>query len=212
MSNHIANIHMVLTICGVIVKAARTLIINNKSLTSIADFGFLGGGDDDVTAMSSCMARRVANNGRVILGGIQIKKIQALVWWIRNRHNLVHPIDADLWTAAEMTNAGISKRIEKDHPKAHMKAADLKAFNPDEFETHEDAFQNFLSQRKSVTRKFSLLYIFCPSVSPVIFTDGFEERMFQMPLTGQECNLDNRTLFAKLKDFLIGVALYALIE
>ena len=80
MVDPISDLHMVLTTCGVSVEATRTLIINNGSLTSIADFGFLYGGNNDVTAMSSRMARRVANNGRVILGGIQIKKIQALVW------------------------------------------------------------------------------------------------------------------------------------
>ena len=76
--------------------ATCTFIINNESLTLIADFGFLDGGDDDVTAMASCMARCVANNGRVILGGIQIKKIQALVWWVRYRQKLRQPIIAAL--------------------------------------------------------------------------------------------------------------------
>ena len=61
---------MVLKTCGLSVDATRTLIINNESLTLIADFGFLDGGDDDVTAMSSRMARHVANNRPVILGGI----------------------------------------------------------------------------------------------------------------------------------------------
>ena len=70
MANHIANIRMVLTTCGVSVKATRTLIINNESLTSIAKFGFLDGGGDDVNAMSFRMARCVANNGCVVLGGI----------------------------------------------------------------------------------------------------------------------------------------------
>ena len=111
-----------------------------------------------------------------------------------------------------MTNTGIAKRIEKYQPKADMKAADLKVFTPDEFETHEDAFHNFLSQMTSVTRKCSLLYIVCLAVAPVIFTDDFEERMFQMPLTGQEYNLDHRTLYAKLKAFLVGSTGYAWIE
>ena len=93
------------------VEATRTLIINIKSLTLITDFGFLDGGNDDVTAMSSHMLRCVSNNGRVILGGIQIKKIHALVWWVRDRQKLGQPIDAALWTAAVMTNAGIAKRI-----------------------------------------------------------------------------------------------------
>ena len=59
-----------------------------------------------------------------------------------------------------MTNAGITKRIEKDQPKADMRSADLKAFNPDDFETHNDAFSNFFSQTKTFTKKCSLLYIF----------------------------------------------------
>ena len=80
MANHIADLHMVHTTCGVIIDSTRTLIINNEYLTSIVDFGFLDGGDDDVTAMLLRIARHVANNGRIIMGGIQIKKIQALVW------------------------------------------------------------------------------------------------------------------------------------
>ena len=79
MADPISDLHMVITTFSVGVDATRTLIINNESLTSIAYFGFLDGGNDDVIAMSSRMARRVANNGRVIMGGIQIKKIQALV-------------------------------------------------------------------------------------------------------------------------------------
>ena len=75
MAGPIADLHMVLTTCGVSGDATRTLIINNESLTLIADFGFLDGCDDDVTAMSSRMACRVANNGCVILGGIQINKM-----------------------------------------------------------------------------------------------------------------------------------------
>ena len=56
MTDPIANLHMVLTACSVSVNTISTLIINNQSLTSIVDFGFLDGGDDDVTAMSSHMA------------------------------------------------------------------------------------------------------------------------------------------------------------
>ena len=49
-------------------------------------------------------------------------------------------------------------------------------------------------------------------MDPVIFTDDFEERMLQMPLTGQEYNLDNRTLYVKLKAFIVGSAGYVWIE
>ena len=111
-----------------------------------------------------------------------------------------------------MTNSGISKRIKKDEPKADMKSADLKAFNPDEFDMHQYALHNLLSQTTSVTRKCSLLYIVRLEVDPVIFTDEFEERMFQIPFTGQEYHLYNRTPYEKLKAFLIESAGYAWIE
>ena len=56
-----------------------------------------------------------------------------------------------------MTNTGIANYIEKDQPKADMKAADLKSFNLDDLETHEDAFRKLLSQTTSVTKKCSFL-------------------------------------------------------
>ena len=204
MADNIANLHLVFTTCGVSIDATRTLIINNEFLTSITDFCFLDGVDDDVTVISLHMARRVANNGCMILGGIQIKKIQALVWWVRDRQELGQPIDAALWTAAVMTNDGIAKRIKKDQPKADKKAGDFKAFNPDHFETHEDAFRNYLSQITSVTKKLCFLYIVCLAMALSKFTVDFEERMFQMPLIRQGYNLDSCMIYAKLKAFLIG--------
>ena len=93
------------------------------------------------------------------MGEIQIKKIQALVWWVRDCQKLERRIDAALWTSAAMTNTGIAKRIENDQPKADMKYSDLMAFNPDDFKTHDGAFRNFLSQTRIVTKKCSLLYI-----------------------------------------------------
>ena len=107
------------------------------------------------------------------MGEIYIKKIQALVWWVRDCQKLVQPIGVALWTAAAMTNAGIAKRIKKDQPKADIKAADLKAFYPYEFKTHKESFQNLLYQTTSVTSKLSLLYIVCLELAPVIFTDDF---------------------------------------
>ena len=145
MADPISDIHIFLTTCGASVEATHTLIINNESLISIEDLGFLDGGNDDLAAMLSRMARCVANIGRVILGGIQIKKIQLLVWWVRDCQKLVQLINAALWMAAVMKNSGIAKRIEKDQPKEDMTAAYLQVSNPDEFETHEDAIRNLLS-------------------------------------------------------------------
>ena len=111
-----------------------------------------------------------------------------------------------------MTNNDIANHIKKDQPKADMKSADLKVFNPNNFDTHEDAFRTLLSQTTSFAKKYSLLYIVRPAVAPVTFTYDFEECMFQMPFICQEYNIDSCTLYAKLKAFLIGSAGYARIK
>ena len=47
---------------------------------------------------------------------------------------------------------------------------------------------------------------------PVVFVDYFEERIFQMPITGPEFDSENRTVYRKFKDFLVSTAGYAWIE
>ena len=54
MADPISDLHMVLIICGVSVKATSALIINNEALTSIAEFGFL-----DVCDVALPKCRRV---------------------------------------------------------------------------------------------------------------------------------------------------------
>ena len=46
----------------------------------------------------------------------------------------------------------------------------------------------------------------------VVFVDEFEERIFQMTITGPDFNSDNRTVYRNLKDFLVSAAVYAWIE
>ena len=47
---------------------------------------------------------------------------------------------------------------------------------------------------------------------PVVFVDDFEECIFQMPITGPNFDSDNRTVYWKLKAFLVSTAGYAWIE
>ena len=47
---------------------------------------------------------------------------------------------------------------------------------------------------------------------PVVFVDDFEERIFQMPITGPDFDLDNRTFYQKLKAILVSTAGYACIK
>jgi len=72
-------VHDVLNLCGVTVPATRQIFIDIEGLDSIDTFANLNG-DSDVTEMAKRMASRTAAVGRVILGTMQIKKIQALVY------------------------------------------------------------------------------------------------------------------------------------
>ena len=79
----ISRIHTVLAVCGVLDPDNCNLIHTGKGLTSIADFGVFDS-DRDVVDMAKCLSSRTMNDGRVNLGTVHIKMIQALVWWIND--------------------------------------------------------------------------------------------------------------------------------
>ena len=81
---NIARIHTVLAVCGVIDPDNRNLIRTDKGLTSIADFGVFDR-DHNAIDMEKRISSRTINDGRVNIGTLHIKKIQALVWWINDR-------------------------------------------------------------------------------------------------------------------------------
>ena len=81
---NIYGIRTVLAVCGVVDPDNRNLIRNGEGLTSIADFGVFDS-DHDVVDMAKRLSSRTINDGRVNLGKVHIKNIQALVWWINYR-------------------------------------------------------------------------------------------------------------------------------
>ena len=87
-----AGIHTVLAVCGVVDADDRNLIRTGKGLTSIADFGVFDS-DRDVVDMAKRLSSRTINDGRVNLGTVHIKKIQALVWWIYDRQKFGQYLD-----------------------------------------------------------------------------------------------------------------------
>jgi hypothetical protein len=74
------DIHAVLVICGFANIMDHMSIINNEGFQSIADFGILE--DKDVFEMVKHLGNRTVAAGRVNVGAIQVKKLQALCYWI----------------------------------------------------------------------------------------------------------------------------------
>ena len=82
-----------------------------------------------------------------------------------------------------------SKRIEKYQLSSDVATITLSRFDPDNFEAHEDLFMNMLLHALGILKKCPMRYVVCYEVVPVLFFDDFEERIFQMPITGPDFDL-----------------------
>ena len=206
-----ADLHQVLTVCGVQDQNVRQQIIDGKGFAALEDIAILEG-DADVTEMAKRMAARPAANNRVFLATTVIKKIQGLVWWVRDQRKLNQDIDPVLFTPAMLAESMKKKRIQKELSGAtDASASELPKFDPDDYDTHEDAFLNFLSRSYGVQNE-SLRYVVRPDEVPAEFVNDAEERMFSIPLEGAAFDTDNVTVYHKLKAFLIDTAGWTWIE
>ena len=55
--------------------------------------------------------------GRVILGTIQIEKIQALVFWVKDHHRRNHDVEQEMWTEDELIEMIQHKEAEYNFEK-----------------------------------------------------------------------------------------------
>ena len=95
------SVHQALRVCGVTAASARKVFIDVEGIDNLEALGTLNG-DTDVTEMAKRMASRSANAGKVILGTMQIKRLQALVYWVKDHEKRQMELNADLWTPEEL--------------------------------------------------------------------------------------------------------------
>ena len=129
---------MVLALCGVENQVARGNIIAWEGFESLEDLSILED-DKDVSEMAKRMAGRVPNQGHVHLSTVTIKRLQALVSCIHDCQKLNLPLNAAL-TPAVLTDAIKQKIVQNKQAEAEITTKDLAKFEPDDFDTHEDAF------------------------------------------------------------------------
>ena len=106
-------VHNVLILCGVTAATSCQVFIDIEGLDTIDAFATLNG-DSDVTEMAKRMASRTAAVGCVILGTMQIKKIQALVYWVKDHHRRNLDVDPDMWTEEEVIETIQRKEAEQN--------------------------------------------------------------------------------------------------
>ena len=133
MANPIDELHSVFEMCGITNPAMRTTIIDHKGFTQLDDLGVLET-DADVTEMAKRMATRTQAEGRVLLGTVVIKRLQTLVWWIRDHQKRGLALNAADFDAAAMNLASEMKTLMRERSDKEPSLTDLGKFDPDDFD------------------------------------------------------------------------------
>jgi hypothetical protein len=91
-------VHDTLTICSITTAATSTTFLNIEGLDSVEAFASMNS-DSNITEMAKQMASRPnAAAGRVILGTMQIKRLQALVYWVKGHDKRGLQAVPEMWT------------------------------------------------------------------------------------------------------------------
>ena len=123
-------VHEILTVCGITTAANRATFINIEGLDSMEAFASMNG-DSDVTDMAKRMSSRPnAAAGRVILGTMQIKRLQALVYWVKDHDKRGLQAQPGMWTREVM--AAAMARKESEH---NLDKIDVDIINPGKCQT-----------------------------------------------------------------------------
>jgi hypothetical protein len=71
-----------------------------------------------------------------------IKQLQTLVWWVRDQQKRGLTLNAADFDAAAMNQASEMKTLQRERAEKEPSITDLRKFDPDDFDSHEDAFLN----------------------------------------------------------------------
>jgi hypothetical protein len=161
-----------------------------KDFIQLDDLGVLET-DMDITEMAKRMASRTQAEGRVLLGTVVIKRLQTLVWWIRDHQKCGLPLNANEFNIKTMASAAEMKTLRHKMTDSEPLVKDLGKFDPDDFDAHEDAFLNNLLAQSHGVLKEPLRYIVCSATVLDAFSSNEQQRMYQFPLEGGSFELNN---------------------
>ena len=196
-------VHDVLIVCGITVAANRNVFINIEGLDTLDKFAYLDG-DRDVTEMAKRMLNRAsAAAGKVMLGTIQIKNLQSLVWWCKDHHRRGKVLDPANWSKAELSRAAESKETELSASKIDVDFIDPGKCQTDHgWDNWQIAFLNKLSATNGAAG-VPVDYVVRPELDfddeLFDYDDDEQRRLYEMPLTGTNYKHDNRLVYGMLK-------------
>ena len=193
MADPIDELNAVLMTIGITNQNIRTNIIEREGFTELADLATLVT-DRDVDEMAKRMAARTQNEGRVFLGTVTVQRMKTLVWWVNDQLKRGIDLQAVNFTPEVMKRSAQEKIVRAELADTEPTITDLGKFDPDDFDTYEDAFLNLLGQTFGVLKE-PLRYVVRPTLVPEEFANNQEERMYQLPLEGNAFDADNHSVY-----------------
>jgi hypothetical protein len=169
--DELAQVHAVFSMCGITNVVTHTSIIKMEGFATLQDIGVMEN-DKDVNEMAKRLASCTVADNRVNLGTVTIKKLQGLVFWIKDNMIRGQELDLDDFTTAVLRESMTRKSLKQSEtPKDEPSVKELDKFDPAYFEVHEDAFLNLLAQMREALQE-PLHYVVHPDEEP----DEFENK------------------------------------
>ena len=126
-----AQLRQMLSICGIPNGNPQGVVtqafMDSQGLTSINDFVALR--PKDAKDMIKDY-NKIVTAGSVLLGVMHKRKIEALIWWVRNRVRQQQPIGVADWTNIALNRAIVEMDLEEEGKSGD----DSKAVNPGKIE------------------------------------------------------------------------------
>jgi hypothetical protein len=208
-------IHDFLRTCGVALLAARMTFVNVKGLDSLSAFTQWNR-DSDIIEMAKRMAAWLSDAGRVILGTIQIKRLQALIYWVKDHDKCGLVAQPDLcWD-----NKAMIKAMECKEAEYNFGQIDVGTIDPGKCRTDHDwdnwqiAFANKLNATLGAAGG-PMDYIIRPEVEDSdneLFWKDNEVRRYQIPLERQNFKHDNKLVYKLIKAASVDTDAWAWIQ
>jgi len=207
------EVNHVLDVCGISKnEKVREAFIETEGLCTLASFGMLEG-DKDVKDMCARLAGRTKTNGQVIIGTVQMKCLQALVYWVCDqiKHNQV--LKHYEWTDLALHIAMEDKEMERQFKDVKLDIIDPgKCKTGLEWDDWQTAFENKMESTYGVGG-VPISYVIRPKIPRGYqFRNKEEENKYLLSHTGPTYSRNNKMVYAALKAACINTEAWAWIE
>jgi hypothetical protein len=199
----IAAVDHVLNICRFVTPNTRASVWN-EGFALVSDFGMMKA--SNFSAMSARITKMKPAQGGFRFGEVQIRNLEALAFWVRDKQRRNEAIVAEEFTVEERDRCRSlvdTERIEIDQAEASKAASPVK-FEVANWVAWEIVFTNYLSGIYGVSG-IPLHYVIRKPLQPghVCITDS-EKLVASAPLTRQFYTSDTQRVYQILKGLTVG--------